>query len=381
MEKIAGSNSTGLYQNKLKNGDTAYFYTLKIHGKLKYVKVGTKKNGYRVEDARKARREHYNKINDIEVKDVQALGRKKRTVPFYDEVMNQYIDHNLTHKIKTKTYKNYLGNYIKRVKPFIGHLTIDKVRKEDIESLVNRHRTDPLDPLAPKSLNTMLDVIRMVYKFARQNNIYKGEDITEHIPKLKIDNARLRYLSKDEITTLLDFTQENIGDRNVYMCILLALLTGARFNVVVNIKVSDIDLKNKTIKLFDEKGTKDKEYLGYINDKYYETIKDQVEYAKSLDSKLILTDGSKDVYRARYYSRKVQPIFDKLFNDGLAKNDTKNRVVPHTLRHTFGSQLVINGVDIYTVQKLMNHKDLSMTMRYAKLNDQVKKDGVNRLDF
>jgi site-specific recombinase XerD len=42
---------------------------------------------------------------------------------------------------------------------------------------------------------------------------------------------------------------------------------------------------------------------------------------------------------------------------------------------------VINGVDIYTVQKLMNHKDLKMTMRYAKLNDEIKKDGINRLNF
>ena len=381
MEKVGGSNSIGLYQNKLKNGDVAYYYTIKIHGKLKYVKVGNKSNGYRVEDARKARREHYNKVNDIEVKNVKALGREKRTVPLYDEVMNAYIDYNLTHKLKTKTYKNYLGNYTKRVKPFIGHLTIDKVRKEDIENLLFRHRTDPDDPLSPKSLNTMLDVIRMVYKFTRQNNIYNGEDITENIPKFKIDNARLRYLSKEEIATLLDYTKEHVGDKNVYMCILLALLTGARFNVVVNIKVSDIDLKNRTIKLFDEKGAKDKEYLGYINEKYYKTVKEQVEYAKSLESSLILTDGSKDKYRARYYSRKIQPIFDKLFNEGISKNDTKNRVVPHTLRHTFGSQLVINGVDIYTVQKLMNHKDLSMTMRYAKLNDQVKKDGVNRLDF
>lgn len=214
MEKVGGSNSIGLYQNKLKNGDVAYYYTIKIHGKLKYVKVGNKSNGYRVEDARKARRDHYNKINDIEVKNVKALGREKRTVPLYDEVMHAYIDYNLTHKLKTKTYKNYLGNYIKRVKPFIGHLTIDKVRKEDIGNLLFRHRTDPLDPLSPKSLNTMLDVIRMVYKFARQNNIYNGEDITENIPKFKIDNARLRYLSKEEIATLLDYTKEHVGDRN-----------------------------------------------------------------------------------------------------------------------------------------------------------------------
>jgi site-specific recombinase XerD len=77
----------------------------------------------------------------------------------------------------------------------------------------------------------------------------------------------------------------------------------------------------------------------------------------------------------------MQPIFDKLFNIDEESNETRNRVVPHTLRHTFGSQLVINGVDIYTVQKLMNHKDLKMTMRYAKLNDEIKKDGINRLNF
>jgi len=381
MEKIKGSNSTGLYQNKLKNGDIAYYYTLKIHGKLKYIKVGTNKNGYRIEDARKARREHYNKLNDIEVKDVQRLGRQKRAIPFYDEVMNQYIDYNLTHREKTKTYKNYLGTYNKRVKPFIGDIPIDKITKEHIENLLLKHRTDEKDPLSPKSLNTILDVVRMVFKYAKLNDIYSGEDITANIQKFKIDNARLRYLSKEEIATLLDYTKDNVEDKNVYMCILLALLTGARINVVVNIKVSDVNLKNKTFRLFDEKGVKNKEYLGYINDKYFDIIKNQVEYAKSIGSEFLLTDGSADKYRPKYYSRKIQPIFDKLFNKELDKNDTKNRVVIHTLRHTFGSQLVINGVDIYTVQKLMNHADLSMTMRYAKLNDKVKKDGVNRLDF
>jgi len=39
------------------------------------------------------------------------------------------------------------------------------------------------------------------------------------------------------------------------------------------------------------------------------------------------------------------------------------------------------GVDIYTVQKLMNHSDITMTMRYAKLNDQIKKDSVNKMNW
>lgn len=381
MEKIKGSNATGLYQNKLQNGDVSYFFTLKIKNELEWFKVGLKSNGYRVEDARIARREKYNEVHNIERKDTQKLGRKKRTVPFYDEVMNQFIDYKIKHNIKIKTYENYLGTYNKRVKDFIGHLTMDAITKEHIENIILRHRTSDTDPLSLKSLNSILDVVRMVYKYAKENNLYNGEDITAKIPKFEIDNARLKYLTKDEIQTLLDYAKNNIEDKNVYMCILLALLTGARMNVVVNIMVSEVNLKEKTIKLFDEKGKKDKHYLGYINDKYYDTIKRQVELAKELGSKLLLTDGSQDKYRARFYKRKMQPIFDKLFNQDLDKNDTKNKVVPHTLRHTFGSQLVINGVDIYTVQKLMNHKNLSTTMRYAKLNDQVKKDGVNRLDF
>jgi site-specific recombinase XerD len=381
MEKIKGSNATGLYQNKLKNGDIAYFFTLKVHGKLEWFKVGLKSNNYRVEDARIARREKYNEVHNVEVKDTQKLGRKKRTIPYYDEIMNQFIDYKITHSIKTKTYENYLGTYNKRVKEFIGHLQIDTITKEHIENIILRHRTSETDPLSLKSLNSILDVVRMVYKYAKENNLYNGEDVTANIAKFEIDNARLKYLTKDEIQTLLDYAKSNIEDRNVYICILLALLTGARMNVVVNIRVSDVNLSDKTIKLFDEKGKRDKHYLGYINDKYYETIKEQVELAKSLGSTLLLTDGSQDKYRARFYKRKMQPIFDKLFNQGIDEKDAQNRVVPHTLRHTFGSQLVINGVDIYTVQKLMNHKNLSTTMRYAKLNDQVKKDGVNRLDF
>jgi len=258
MEKIKGSNATGLYQNKLQNGDVSYFFTLKIKNELEWFKVGLKSNGYRVEDARIARREKYNEVHNIERKDTQKLGRKKRTVPFYDEVMNQFIDYKIKHNIKIKTYENYLGTYNKRVKDFIGHLTMDAITKEHIENIILRHRTSDTDPLSLKSLNSILDVVRMVYKYAKENNLYNGEDITAKIPKFEIDNARLKYLTKDEIQTLLDYAKNNIEDKNVYMCILLALLTGARMNVVVNIMVSEVNLKEKTIKLFDEKGKKDK---------------------------------------------------------------------------------------------------------------------------
>jgi integrase len=57
----------------------------------------------------------------------------------------------------------------------------------------------------------------------------------------------------------------------------------------------------------------------------------------------------------------------------------KNKVVIHTLRHTFASHLAINETPIFTIQKLMNHKDIKMTLRYAKLSPDSGREAVLKL--
>ena len=68
-----------------------------------------------------------------------------------------------------------------------------------------------------------------------------------------------------------------------------------------------------------------------------------------------------------------------LFNQEIDVNDRKNRVVFHTLRHTFASHLAINGTPIFTIQKLMNHKDIKMTLRYAKLSPDSGREAILNL--
>ena len=75
----------------------------------------------------------------------------------------------------------------------------------------------------------------------------------------------------------------------------------------------------------------------------------------------------------------MRPIYNKLFNYNLQKDDYKNRVVTHTLRHTFASHLAINGVSLFEIQKLLNHKDINMTLRYMKLAEENKINAVERL--
>ncbi len=68
-----------------------------------------------------------------------------------------------------------------------------------------------------------------------------------------------------------------------------------------------------------------------------------------------------------------------LFNQGLNAEDRKDRVVVHTLRHTFASHLAINGTPIQIIQKLMDHSDISMTLKYAKLMPDTGRDEVENL--
>ena len=64
-------------------------------------------------------------------------------------------------------------------------------------------------------------------------------------------------------------------------------------------------------------------------------------------------------------------------NDGI--EDPRQRVVFHTLRHTVASWLALDGTDIYMIMKLMRHKTISMTMRYAHLIPDAKRRAVEDL--
>ena len=65
----------------------------------------------------------------------------------------------------------------------------------------------------------------------------------------------------------------------------------------------------------------------------------------------------------------------------IARRAGLTNVTPHTLRHSFASWLVMKGVDLGTVQKLLGHADITMTMVYAHLAPDHIKAAVERLDF
>jgi integrase len=90
----------------------------------------------------------------------------------------------------------------------------------------------------------------------------------------------------------------------------------------------------------------------------------------------IFTDSSGG--KIKEVSNAFQRAVERLgLNDGT--KDARQRVVFHTLRHTFASWLAIQGTPIYTIAKLMGHRSISMSERYAHLSPDHKRDAVAAL--
>lgn len=252
------------------------------------------------------------------------------------------------------------------VSPLLGAKDIKSITIEDIQKL----QTKKIKEFAPKTVNTIIGELSTVFNYAIDKGIISANP-TKKVKKLKVDNARERYLSKEEISKLLEYV---IDDEQVYLFVLLALTTGARVGALTKLTKRDIDFENKTIRIIDEKNNE--KYTTFISNIKLENLLTIRVRNKKLDT-AVLEENQANLYEQ--IKDKVSRVLNTLFNDGI--KDPKHRVVIHTLRHTFASHLAINGTPIFTIQKLLNHKDINMTLRYAKLAPDSGRDSIKELGF
>jgi len=88
--------------------------------------------------------------------------------------------------------------------------------------------------------------------------------------------------------------------------------------------------------------------------------------------------ASSTPHKKKTLHRFTYPIYKKLFNFDLLDSDEKNKVCNHTLRHTFATHAVMYNL-VFLVQKLLNHKDINQTLRYAKVENDKKAEAVAKI--
>lgn len=361
-EFIKSKKFTGVSHKLLKNKDKSYYISYKMNGKFKRLHIGKQSEGVNEAYCHQKRNDA---INKVKFGDDDPIIKTKRKVDTFDVITQRYLAY---FQIHNKDSVNHLSRYNNHIKPFIGDKFVSDITIADLENI----QREKLKILAPQTVNHIIQLIGTIFNYNIKHKYIKVDNPVTNTRLIKVNNERQRYLGTYEIQTLIDEVKH---DRQLLLFVKLALHTGARLHTVCRIKQKDINLKNQTILLHDFKNNSF--YTSFLSVELIQLLKSRLSEIQSND--LVLLFGTEENNLETYISKKLRPTLNRLFNTELAKDDRQNRVVIHTLRHTFASHLAINGTPIYTVQKLMNHRDINMTLRYAKLAPDSGKEFIHEL--
>lgn len=282
-----------------------------------------------------------------------AAAEKAKNITFSELWQNIYLPSYLNNKIK-KTQQNEKIVYEKYIKPLLGNLRLYEIKPAGIEKI-----KEIMKNRAPATVNHTIAVIRQAFNAAKKAGIYTNENPASQVKHLKKDNRRIRFLTKEEAQVL--FTElSKCKTSNLYDMSLLGLHCGLRANEIFSLQRIDLDFNNKKIAIRDPKGCFNR--FANMTDAVFEMLKHRTQTLQPQNYVFVSAKGEK----IKEVSNQFQRIVDGIgLNSGIT--DSRNKVVFHTLRHTFASWLAMAGVDIYTIKELMGHSDIKMTQRYMHL--------------
>ena len=190
------------------------------------------------------------------------------------------------------------------------------------------------------------------------------------------DNDRLRFLTREEATRFLSaaetfLTRQRDSTAFCDACA-LSLYTGMRKSEILGLTVDMINPQAKTVHIYAANSKDGRGGNIPLSDAALDIL-----IRRSAGRTGLIFPGQYGGSRMRRLSHNTRALADKLgLNDGP---DPRHHVVFHTFRHTFASWLAMEGVDIYMIMKLMRHKSISQTQRYAKLLPSQELAAVNRI--
>ena len=387
MARVKSKKYNGVYLNHLTSGDITYTVTYKdAFEKKVFCKIGKKSEGITEIYAYNKRNEF---INKVRLGEDPIAHKKKKHIITLDQLAKVYFDDKrcmvcdncktfdkLSDNVKKTnnslvcTYrkvKHQYNKYMKHLEPKFGKANVASMKKDDIQKL---RQSLQAQEKSESTINGVTQLLSTIINYSIKQKELKLVNPCVGISKLSTNNERERYLTTSEVKELLS----HINDFRALLFVKLALSTGGRLQTILHIKKKDINLSRGSVLLMDLKNNST--YTGFLNDDVKVMLATHIENLKADD---YILSGKITRLSDNAMARTIRPTLNRLFNVGLQKDDRKNRVVIHTFRHTFASHLAINGTPIFTIQKLMNHRDIKMTMRYAKLAPDSGMDMVKSL--
>lgn len=284
--------------------------------------------------------------------------------------MENYLQKYLDFLQYQKNYSHYtLENYYNDIIEFLNYLNKESLDFKNIEYTDIRFylmylKEEKKDNNA--SIDRKLSSLRSFYKFLANEKVVKT-NVFSLVSGPKKQKKLPRYFEYNELEELFNIPNKTtpLGQRD---SLLLELLyaTGVRVGELVNIKIQDIDLNNKTILILG-KGNKERyaNFGDYCEDALELYLNDGYLRLNSKNSPYLFINNNGE----QLTERGVRYILDQI----IKKSSINKNISPHMIRHSFATHLLNEGCDLTTVQKLLGHESIKATQIYTHVtSDRLK---------
>ena len=272
-----------------------------------------------------------------------------------------------------KTIENY-SLYLNRFDQFsdgikVKDITLDTISKW--RQWLNRYKGEDGRSISRTTQNYHLIAMRSFLRYLARR------DITSlSVDKIELASAKrpqVSFLDKDEVRRLMAATkadtQIGLRDRAI-----LALLfsTGLRVSELVALNRDSINLDRGE---FSIRGKGQKDRPVYISDGAKHILHEYLQARKDdFDPLFIHFSGSKSNLEGGQYTRLTTRSVQRIVEKHAAQAGITKHVTPHTLRHSFATDLLMNGADLRSVQGLLGHSNIATTQVYTHITDLHLKD-------
>ena len=195
-----------------------------------------------------------------------------------------------------------------------------------------------------------------------------ADDPTESLGSPRVGRSLPKFLTEDDVTSLLDVAGKAGTPESKRDATILELLyaTGLRVSELVSLEVSDIDFEESFILC--RSGKADKERRVFLYPKAVDELKQYLQIAR------ITLLGSNKTQTALFVNHRGERLTRQWIWNILKicskKANIDEGITPHTLRHSFATHMLQNGASLKHVQELLGHSSISTTQVYTHMTNQ-----------
>ncbi|KQQ38337.1 hypothetical protein ASG19_04600 [Rhizobium sp. Leaf306] len=321
--------------------------------------------------------------------DPQAKKAAERSALTVEQLSKHFMKNLITAKRSKNTYEGYEDAISLHILPALGSMKADKVTEIDIEKLHNRMA------VTPSMANKVLAVLSSMFNYgAAMKHIASRENPAQGIEKFR-ETAKERYLTTEELIRLEETltlaetagipwnidegkqskhlpkdNRTTVISPHATAAIRLLMLTGARLREILHLEWSVVDLQSGVLRL-----SKSKSSNADNGKKDIILSQPAVEVIRRIKriGRYVIASESAGTPQEKPRADIKRPWAT------ICRHADLKEVRLHDLRHTFASHGVNGGLGIAVISKLLGHKDISTTMRYAHLENESLKLGANKI--